>query len=133
MEANKPKETEKEKETETMTIGNSRWDKGKMFFLSKEEQIEITSYEELFNCANQCLIDYDVEVDRFGRNKIDMLFVRLCMAIHSLCTAEEFKSLSCKKDGDVYRTRVEWTAGGSFEYDLEAVVKIVEHLCKTKK
>ena len=65
-------------------IENTRWDKEKMFFLTKTEHVEITSLEEMFNCGNQCLIDCNVEVDRFGRNRIDMLFIQLCI-IDLLC------------------------------------------------
>jgi hypothetical protein len=116
-----------------MTIENSRWDKEKMFFLTKEEQVEITSYEELFNCANQCLIDYDVDVDRFGRNRVDVLFVRLCMAVHSLFSTTDFESLSCKKHGNIYRVRVEWSNGGILDMELSALVEVVEHQCMARK
>jgi hypothetical protein len=85
-------------------IENSRWDKEKMFFLTKTEQVEITSFEELFNCGNQCPIDHNVEVDRFGRNLIDQSFVHLCDMIYLYlsCKADSFKSLSCKRVGDKY-------------------------------
>jgi len=66
-------------------IENTRNDIEKMFFLTKTEQIVISSMDEVFNCANQCLYDPhnpELAFDRFGRNYLDRQFVQLCLVVH---------------------------------------------------
>ena len=87
-----------------------RWDKERMFFLTRVEQVEVSSMEEVFNCGNQCLLDpnnKDLEFDRFGRNYLDRQFVLLCMTIWAWKTILPFKSLFCRKDGERYVARLE--------------------------
>jgi len=89
------------------------WNKDNMFFLTRDNPVEITSVEDLSRYANQCLFDVKEEPDEFGRNYIDKMFIGLCMELDAFvtCTHEPdvvFKSLSCEKIGDEYMACVKY-------------------------
>ena len=111
------------------------WD-GKFFLLTRDHTVEITSvgggyddvpmYEKgsLFHYANQCEGMRDTEpnekVDRFGRNYLDRLFVRLCLYIYLYVFPDNpFKSLTSRKDGDRYMVRVQYD-------DVDLEMEVVE-------
>jgi len=118
-------------------IENSRDNVEKMFFLTKTDGVEISSFEEAFNCGNQALHDPqrpDLEFDRFGRNYTDRLFVELCMTIYILFLGEEcrFKFLSCKWYA---RTGI-WVArlklqDEEFVFELNAIIPFLAQRFRT--
>jgi hypothetical protein len=110
-------------------IENSRDNVEKMFFLTRTDGVEITSFEEVFNCGNQCLLDPkrpDLEFDRFGRNYLDRQFVGLCEVIYIcfLCNSNMFQSLSCKKDGDKYIVRLQ-LSNETLELELNEMIELI--------
>jgi len=118
-------------------IENSRDNVEKMFFLTKTDGVEISSFEEVFNCGNQCLLNPrrpDLEFDRFGRNYTDRLFVELCMTIYILFHDEErrFKSLFCKKVGDQYSVRLK-LSDEIFEMELSEMIATLAQRFQTEK
>ena len=113
-------------------IENARRDKNRFFFLTRIDEVEISSFREVFNCANQCLLSCDKEVDEFGRNSLDRMFVRLCHAVYILLLAQEkrFKSLSCKKFGEQYVARLE-LSDEILEMGLADMTALIEQRCKS--
>ena len=112
------------------------WTKDNMFFLTRDGDIEISHSDDdwehcLFHYANQVSLPgcHLVEgVDEFGRNRIDRLFIRLCVLIHVyvICNTEiMFKSLSCKKDGSEYRVHLELN-NETLEQSLAEMVSVFE-------
>jgi hypothetical protein len=115
-------------------IENSRDNVEKMFFLTRTDGVEISSFEEVFNCANQCLLDTrrpDLEFDRFGRNYLDRQFVGLCQVIYIylLCNQDIFQSLSCKKDGNKYIVRLQ-LSNETLESELTEMVELIAQRCR---
>jgi hypothetical protein len=88
-----------------------------MFFLTRDGNVEITEvgypkYKPggLYHYARQSVLaDSTDELDAFGRNRTDRLFIRLCDAVFGMMMGKEdsFKSLTCKKDGDGYKVLVQ--------------------------
>jgi len=107
------------------------FDKDKFFFLTRDGDIEVTEYDKLFYFGNQCLAGSRVteQIDEFGRNYTDKLFIRLCLIAHIYLVGKEdtFKSLSCRKDGERYIARLE-LVGMTLEYELGFMVDLVERL-----
>ena len=117
-------------------IENTRWDKEKMFFLTRTDGVEITSFEEVFNCGNQALLDPrrpDLDFDRFGRNYTDRQFVELCMTIYLLFICEEgqFQHLSCRKVGEQYIVRLE-LSNETLEMELSEMVALLPQRIKNR-
>jgi len=108
-----------------------------MFFLSRDGDIEITSYGypkledgSLYYYADQVWLGGREIPDNFGRNQTDILFIRLChiVSLYLLGQEDTFKLLSCKKVGDQYVARLELT-GMTLEYELEFMVELIEKMC----
>ena len=103
-----------------------------MFFLTRDGDIEITSYGypkledgSLYYYADQVWLGGGQIPDNFGRNQIDIQFIRLCHIL-SICLQEEtFKSLSCKKVGEKYIARLELT-DETLEMALAEMVALFE-------
>jgi len=99
---------------------------GKFFFLTRDCPIEITTvgggYGDvdihkkgcLFFYANQWLEKRDKElndeIDRFGRNYLDRVFIELCIHLHFFISCTEpqkrFTSLTARKEGEKYMIKV---------------------------
>jgi hypothetical protein len=92
-----------------------KWNKDNIFFLTREEYVEVTAYGHpkledgsLYYYSCQIWYGYDGISDEFGRNEIDRQFVLLCNNLFVYFSGqEEFKSLSCKKIGERYVVRLE--------------------------
>ena len=115
-------------------IENTRHDVKKMFFLTKTNGVEITSFQEVFNCGNQALLDPrrpDLDFDKFGRNYTDRQFVELCFNIYRsfLIKQDSFQLLSCKKVDDQYIARLE-LSNETLEMELSEMVVLLEERCK---
>jgi len=114
------------------------WD-GKFFLLTRDPAVEITTVGGghgdvpiaekgcLFHYANQCLYmnpfnNPSGEIDVFGRNLLDQMFIALCNHFYlfvSCCEPPKaFKSLSTRKEGDRYMVRVQYD-----DVDLEMEVE----------
>ena len=118
-----------------------------MFCLTRDGDIEITStgypgskghaYHKgsLYYYARQGIeADSKEELDAFGRNITDRLFIRLCECVFGFVMGKEdtFKSLSCRKsDNGKYIARLEMV-GMTFEYDLGFMVELIEKFLKTE-
>ena len=110
---------------------------GKFFLLTRDHTVEITTvgggYDDvpihekgcLFHYANQC--SYEIrkittDIDKFGRNYLDKMFIALCMYIH--CEVyfptpkKMFKLLTTRKEGDKYIVRVQYD-----DVDLEMEIE----------
>ena len=127
---------DKERNNIMKTIGG--WNSENMFFLTRDGDIEITTFGYP-KCENGGLYHYyrqgiDVqnlnELDEFGRNRIDRQFIRLCGFVFGYLMNNEntFQSLSCKKVGDQFVARLELT-GMTLEYELEFMVELIEKMC----
>jgi hypothetical protein len=99
-----------------------------MFFLTRDGDIEIT-YTDVFHYANQCLYEQCIteELDKFGRNYVDKLFIWLCNLVHLLPTVADVdvERLSCKKDGDRYIVRLQ-LSNETLELELSEMVALLE-------
>ena len=91
-----------------------------MFFLTRDGDIEITSFgfpdrgqKGIAHYEQQYIHAYSKEeLDVYGRNYTDRLFIRFCAVVFDIVLREEitkFRLLSCKKDGDRYIARLELT------------------------
>jgi len=121
------------------------WRPEVMFFLTRDGDIEITSYgfpeinAGLYYYGGQCLRNYgtkpdDPEFDEFGRNRIDRQFVLLCMDVIWLLmdnNGATFISLSCKKADDKYIVRLQLT-DETLEAELLEMIQLVEKRRKEK-
>lgn len=98
---------------------------GKFFLLTRDHTVEITTmgggyddvpmYEKgsLFHYANQVLYQQPRnEIDNFGRNYLDQVFISLCCGLHVFLMCSEpqkvFKSLTTRKEGDKYLVRLQY-------------------------
>ena len=117
-------------------IKNRGWD-GKFFLLTRDHTVEITTVGgdygdvpiaergSLFFYSNQVLVGKPKEeVDAFGRNYIDQVFIALCGKLHSFVDRPEpnkkaFHSLTTRKDGDRYMVRVRYD-------DVDLEMEVVE-------
>jgi len=112
-----------------------------MFFLTKTYTVEITtigypgndgypySNESLCHYAWQGIkADSTEELDMFGRNRTDRLFIQMCELVFGLVMGNEdtFKSLSCKKENDHYTAKLELTSE-TIEMELTEMVKELQH------
>ena len=111
---------------------------GKFFLLTRDHTVEITETGEdnynkkgtLFFYANQCYCQNDNtsedELDKFGRNYLDRMFIALCIQVQCLCVfstfPKVFHSLTTRKEGDKYLVRVQYD-----DEDLEMEVKEMFH------
>jgi len=107
---------------------------GKFFLLTRDHPATITTvggghgdvgWEDkncLYHYGNQVLNinDRSAEVDDFGRNLKDRLFIGICLTlyIYAQMPSIKFKSLSTRKDGDKYLVRVQYN-----DSDLEMEVE----------
>jgi len=115
------------------------WNSANMFFLTRDGDIEIHHTDDeweygLFHYANQWADGGHrvKELDRFGRNQTDKMFIHLCACLHGyvVCTdSVTFKALSCKKVGDQYIVRLE-LADETLEMELSEMVAELETRCK---
>ena len=95
-----------------------------MFFLTRDGNVVITDvgypgskgYDyrsgTLYYYARQSVqANSNEDVDEFGRNYIDRLFIRLCDAVFGRVMGKEetFVSLSCENTGENYEVRLELT------------------------
>ena len=117
-------------------IENTKDNREKMFFLTRTDGVEISSFEEVFNCGNQALYDPkrpDLEFDRFGRNYLDRQFIALCEVIYYffLEQKDSFKHLSCKKVGGHYIVRLELN-NETLEMELSEMVTAMSQRCKER-
>jgi hypothetical protein len=112
------------------------WNKDNMFFLTRACAIEIPHSDDewehgLFHYANQCSLPGGhlvADLDEFGRNQIDKLFIRLCLIVHIYVMGNDdvkFKRLSCKKIGARYVTRLEFS-NETLEMELPEMVALLE-------
>ena len=121
-------------------IKNRGWD-GKFFLLTRDHTVEITETGEddydkkgtLFFYTNQVAMRHpQKEVDEFGRNYIDQVFLALCIRIHDSVHLSKppkaFHSLTTRKDGDRYMVRVRYD-----DVDLEMEVVEMFHYFTIKK
>ena len=111
-----------------------------MFFLTRDSDVEITCVGHspykvggLYHYARQgILADSTEELDAFGRNKTDRLFIQICEAVFNFVSwrdGEMLHSLSCKKEGDKYMARVRYN-----DVDLEMeVVEMANYFKKLSK
>ena len=104
-----------------------------MFYLTRDGDIEITCVGHspykaggLYHYARQgILADSTEELDAFGRNRTDRLFIQVCEAVFNFVSwkeGEQFKSLSTRKDGALYLVRVQYD-----DVDLEMEVEEMYH------
>ena len=105
---------------------------GKFFLLTRDHTVEITETGEddlnkkgtLFFYSNQVAMYHpQKEVDEFGRNYIDQVFMALCIRIYNFITfpvpPKVFHSLTTRKDGDLYFVRVRYD-------DVDLEMEVVE-------
>jgi len=105
-------------------------DRAALFYLTKNECVEVLSAQEAFLYANQYLLPCDEEVDDLGRNRTDRAFLRLCDLAYvydsmSNVPNSEFKSLSCKKVGDNYHVRLV-LSNETLEMELFDMVELLQ-------
>jgi len=108
------------------------WNAANMFFLTRDvtdtNSHVITSMDAVLRYSNQCLFDMDDELDAFGRNYTDKIFIRLCMLVwvarHRFMA---FKSLSCKKVEGAYIVRLQYD-NNVIEMELLEMVRYFEQL-----
>ena len=111
-------------------LGIYRWN-GKFFLLTRDHTVEITETGEddynkkgtLFFYANQCAVRPKEEIDEFGRNYLDQMFIGLCVQLRCfICLPEPpkaFHSLTTLKDGDRHMVRVRYD-------DVDLEMEVVE-------
>jgi len=97
------------------------WNANNMFFLTRDGDIVLTSWQELtFRYASQWLPDdayLHEELDEFGRYYIDKRFIHVCQLVSVYAMDEDlFKSFSCKKTENGYIVRLEY---GDEELEME--------------
>jgi len=111
------------------------WNKTNMFFLTRDGAIAVTDFEEVFNLSNQCLLPCGEELDSFGRNQIDRMFIRLCNRIDLYVKGSdgciEFESLQCQKIGDLYWVRLvlmgdQFTGNETLDEPLDELLGLLE-------
>ena len=112
-----------------------------MFFLTRDGDVEITSYDYperkkggLYHYAWQGIeTNSQEELDAFGRNYTDRLFIRLCDTVFGMVMGKEdtFKSLSCKKVGDQYVVRLE-LSDETLELELTEMIAVLEQRCRAR-
>ena len=124
------------------------WD-GKFFFLTRDHNVEITTmgggygdvpiHEKgcLFFYANQVMYQKpSSEIDNFGRNYLDQLFIDLCAGIHVFVYCSEprkvFKSLTTRKEGDRYLVRLQYD-DMEMEMEVEEMYHYFKELAETRK
>ena len=77
----------------------------------------------MFHYGNQVLLGRRArkEVDEFGRDYLDQMFIALCMHLHifASCPDVKFHSLTARKDGDRYMVRVRYD-------DVDLEMEVVE-------
>ena len=120
-----------------------KWNKNNKFFLTRDGDIEILHSDdrwewELFHFVDQQhgVRMEDEELDMFGRNYTDKLFIRLCYVVHgyvifTLKRSNPFQSLSCKKVGDQYIARLV-LSNETLEMELSEMVALLEKRMKEK-
>jgi len=101
---------------------------GKFFLLTRDHPIEITELGggfdggeidikgSLFHYANQCLSKRDTspndELDEFGRNYLDRMFIALCIQIHVFVVSHipqmTFRLFTIRKENDKYMARLQY-------------------------
>lgn len=129
-----------------MTEAFYKWDKDNVFFLTREGRVEIISYGypkledgSLYYYADQVWLGGDQIPDKFGRNQIDSLFIRLCyrLSIYLLGKEDTFKSLRCEKiaangtDDEYYRVWLELT-NETQSLSLAGMIEYLEQQMKTE-
>ena len=113
---------------------------GKFFLLTRDHTVEITETGEddynkkgtLFFYANQVAMRHpNKEIDEFGRNYLDQVFLALCIRVQEMvvfsATPKMFKLLTTRKEGDKYIVRVQYD-----DEDLEMEVKEMFHYFTNK-
>ena len=115
------------------------WNSENMFFLTRDGDIEITSfgypkYEKngLYHYSRQGMYaESEEELDVFGRNYTERQFIRLCCFVFGYLMDKEkmFQSLSCKKVGDQYIARLE-LSNETLEMELSEMVVLLEKRMK---
>ena len=113
---------------------------GKFFLLTRDHAVEITEtgdgdYDKkgtLFFYTNQVGRHHpSEEVDEFGRNYLDQVFIALCIQVQCLVVfptePKIFKSLTTRKERDKYLVRLQYD-----DVDLEMEVEeMYRHLTKS--
>ena len=111
-----------------------------LFFLTRDGDVEIrhsagnktVDEPALFHYANQWLAERPLtkDIDEFGRNYTDKLFIRLCIVVLNYVNVilpypHTFVALSCKKVGEQYVAKLE-LSNETLEMELAEMVALLE-------